>query len=161
MLIELHIFGRNCGTVSEIVCCFALKGLLAWSANPITSHPKAQAHVVFEHLESNSWVLHFPSQLSCQCFHLLNDRMWQTVPLARVLSKNAGKKKSANSARALKCTIPLQPNRLTLQNPGFWIKTAILCCVLNPPGCLAAGGKRKTFGSFWHIDKRREREELA
>lgn len=32
--------------------------------------------------------------------------------------------------------------------PTVWIKTAIFCSTLDPAGCLAAGRKRKTLGSF-------------
>lgn len=38
--------------------------------------------------------------------------------------------------------------------PRVWIKTAIFCSTLDPAGCLAAGRKRKTLGSFWNTDKR-------
>ena len=44
-------------------------------------------------------------------------------------------------------------NQLTLQNPEFGLRLQSFAALWIPQGCLAAGGKRKTLGSFWHTDK--------
>lgn len=120
-------FGRNCGTFSEIVCCFALKGLLPAlisKSNHFSS--KGSGTCCFRTLGIKLRVLHFPFKLSCQCFHLLNDRMWQTVPLARVL-----------------------PKKKVLTRPGHW--NAQYRCSRTSWLCKTQGfGLRlQSFAAFW------------
>lgn len=145
-------FGSSCGafvsllllSLTSIVTCLDQIQIIKIQIQITSSWNKH----VYRHLEKT--VFHFPSKNSCLCFCLLNDRMRQMVPLARILSKT--QTKSANSARAPICTThTTAPEPADCAKPRVWIKTAILCS--TPSGCLAAGRKRKTFSRVWHTDK--------
>lgn len=86
---------------------------------------------------------------------VLPQSKWEDATDGTVSEDSHKNSKIANSTRGAPAHNTAPPEPADSAKPRVWIKTAILCSTLNPPGCLAAGPKRKTFGSFRQTDKGR------